>query len=112
MERISYAVIKELLLSYYWRGCRDHGFAGWLPEQVSAWAYGEFEGSYDLPIENLMLEVASLVLTGGWFSDQARYHKEEILRILSVINLNAQLTELPQEEAEEFTNDLRVLNLF
>jgi hypothetical protein len=111
MERASYSVIKELLLSYYWRGCRDYGFTGWLPEQVCAWAYGEFEGSYDLPIENLMLEVASFVLAGGWYSGQAGYHKEEIARILSAMNLNDQLKELPQEEAEEFASDLRVLNL-
>ena len=108
VDRVVYSEIKGNLLSYYLRGCRDHGMSGWTHRQVCSWAYNEFEGGYDYHVEHLMLEVASLMLSGAWYSDLADYHLGEIARILSIKPLDDFLINLSPEEAEEFIMDLKV----
>ncbi len=111
-DRVVYSEIKTMLLVCYWRGCRDYGLSGWSHEQVCAWAYGEFEGAYDLTVEILMLEVASSVLSGGWSSNLALHHATEISRILYETNIEILLQGVPCEEAEELINDLTVITRF
>lgn len=111
IDRVGYSDIKANLLACYWRGCRDHGLSGWSHEQVCAWAYGEFDGAYDFPVEIIMLEVASLILTGGWSSKLVAYHKDQILRILDGVTYEAFLDGLPAEEVGEVKADLLVANI-
>lgn len=111
IDRVGYADIKMMLLQCYWRGCRDHGLSGWSHEQVCAWAYGEFEGAYDFAVELMMLEVASLILSGGWSSRLAAYHAGEISRILDGAPYEVFLEGLPAEEVDELMRDLTVVNI-
>jgi hypothetical protein len=106
-----YTEIKTLLLAYYWRGCRDHGLSGWAPEQVCSWAYEEFDGSYDSPFEKLMLEVASLALTGGWHLRLVNYHMGEARQILSEIDLDTCMLDLSSEDADDLLTDLKILGI-
>ena len=112
MERVSYPEIKQMLLATYWNACKYHSFSGWTPRQVWVSAYDDYQGSYDFPIEYLMLEIAYYGLSGGWYPNPHGYHEKEIARLLSCIDLNHQLKEMPQAEAEEFQNDVRILDLF
>lgn len=111
IDRVDYSEIKMMLLACYWRGCRDHGLSGWSHEQVCAWAYGEFEGAYDSAVEIMMLEVASLILSGGWSSRLAAYHASEISRTLVGRPYDVLLEGLPAEEVEEFVGDLQIINI-
>lgn len=109
MDRSTYSEIKSVLLLYYWRGCRDYGASGWTIQQVSAWVYGELESSYEYDIEKLMLEVACSILLVFGFSTQLDYHKGEVVRMISEMDLVSHLVSLPAEEAEEFEFDLRAM---
>jgi len=64
-----------------------------------------------LAIEQLMLEVCSLALTGGWYPNQVSHHRSEIQRLLIENNLDDLLKILPAEESEEFLHNLRILKL-
>jgi len=105
-ERVTYSEIKSMVLACYWRGCRDHALTGWSQEQVCAWTYGEFEGAFDLEVENFMLEVASLILSGGWSPQLAAHHTSEISQILSNSSIDILLKEVSAEESEELRGDL------
>ncbi|MFC5476372.1 hypothetical protein [Paraherbaspirillum soli] len=111
-ERVTYSEIRNRFLEIYFVGCRDHGFSGWSSELVTTWVYSpEFDGTYYLPIEQLMLEVVALVLTGGWYPTQVSFHRSEIMRLLSANKLESMIKEVPQDEAEEFLNDLKILKI-
>lgn len=108
-DRATYSEIKSMILACYWRGCRDHALSGWSQEQVCAWTYGEFEGAFDLEVELLMLEVASLILSGGWSSQLVAHHASEISQILSRSSIDLLLEGVPAEESEELRGDLAAI---
>lgn len=109
MDIVSYTEIKENLLFYYWRSCRDLGFSGWSPEKVFLWVENEFDGAYDLPFEKLMHAVASFALTGGWYVHLLDVRRKEILQMLSEVDLSSNLSLLSPEDADEFVTDLKIL---
>jgi hypothetical protein len=89
------------------------GPTGWRPnENGLAWAYEQVECAYSFPIEELMLEVASMILDGGrsFESEQwMNYHRAKIQAILQKNDLQAMLAELPQPERDYFESDLKLL---
>lgn len=106
IDRVTYSDIRSMILETYWRACRDHAFSGWSQEQVCAWVYGEFEGSFDLEVEVFMLEVASLILSGGWSVNLVAHHTSEISKILSNYSIGDLLRGVPSEESDELKADL------
>ena len=108
-ETISYQEIKNIILSYYWRGCRDHVLDNWTTEQVYAWTYNELENSFDLAIENLMLEVIFFVLTSGLQSSLSLYHKKSANEILSAIDFHNEISQLLPQDILDFKEDLTAL---
>ena len=108
-ETISYQEIKNIIRSYYWRGCRDHALDNWTTEQVYAWTYNELENSFDLAIENLMLEVIFFVLTSGLQSSLSLYHKKSANEILSAIDFHNEISQLLPQDILDFKEDLTAL---
>ncbi|KAF0863510.1 hypothetical protein [Pseudomonas sp. LD120] len=118
--RVSYSEIKSWILENYWDGCRDHGpliagrdGSGWSLEQISSDIYDGYsggDGSFDSPLEYLMLEVVSLVLS-CWYPSQVEYHKKRIFNLLSENDLAKMLENVPSDELEEFKHDLEVLSI-
>lgn len=117
-DRVSYFQIKSWILENYWDGCRDHGpfptskgQRGWTLEQIASDVYDGYaggEGSFDSPLEYLMLEVVCLVLA-CWYPAQAEYHRAQICRLLSEHALDNLLQLVPQDENDEFRHDLSIL---
>jgi len=110
VNEVSYLDIKRSLLACYWRGCRDQALSGWSDEQVCAWAYGEFEDAYDLAVEVLMLEVASLILSGEWSTKLADYHVGEISRILGGTGCEEFLAGVSADDRDDFIKGLQIIN--
>jgi hypothetical protein len=108
-EAISYQEIKNIILSYYWRGCRDHVQDNWTTEQVCAWTYNELENSFDLAIENLMLEVIFFALTSGLQNPLSSYHKKSANEILSAIDLQNEISKMLPQDVLDFKEDLIAL---
>lgn len=108
-EITSYQEVKDIALSCYWRGCRDHKTLNWTTEQVCAWTYNELENSFDLPIENLMLEIIFFVLTSGLQSTLSEYHRKAANKILIEMDLVRELISLLPDDASELESDLRTL---
>lgn len=115
-ERITYREIRAWFLGCYYNYCRAKvkNNSPWVEgESEAGYAYSELEKSFDMPVENLMLEVLSLILGAGRSSDQSqKYHRGIISELLSENNLSDMLKELPEEEAEEFKADLKLLKLY
>lgn len=119
-NRAIYSEIKSWILENFWDGCRDHGPLDrtgkgnfWSLDQIVSDVYDGYsggEGSFDSPIEYLMLEVVSLVLS-CWYPSQAEYHKQRIIELLKCNDLSEMLKSIPLDEAEEFKHDLKVLNI-
>lgn len=120
-ERAPYRLIRWWLLDCYYTYCRsklhakrlDKGGDLWLPlEYEIGYAYEQNEDAYGLPIEQLMLEVLTLVLRCERGSPKAEpYHRAKIAGILEKNDLSEMLSELPTEERREFEHDLRLLKL-
>lgn len=119
MERIDYNKIKQSFLNNYYHCCRNLIFVkntGRSVENISfqeiGYAYDQAEGSYDFPIENLMLEVLSLVLMATRGPEQAEaYHRDMITKILAEHPLEELLEEVPEEEKSDLLYDMSLLGL-
>ncbi|UZE07760.1 hypothetical protein [Pseudomonas corrugata] len=119
-DRVSYSEIKKWVLENFWDGCRDHGPLiksenenVWSLEQIASDVYDGYAGgvgSFDSPLEYLMLEVVSLVLS-CWYPNQIDYHKRRIYDLLSENDLTEMLENIPSDESEEFKHDLEILNI-
>lgn len=112
-ERVTYSEMRTWFLGCYYHYCRaklGHNSL-WLDgESEAGYAYTELESSFDTPIENLMLEVITLVLGGGRLSMQSqKYHRDIISKLLSENDLEKMLDELSQDEIDEFRHDLSIL---
>jgi hypothetical protein len=118
--RVSYQEIKSWVLGNFWDGCRDHGPMAkaqdksvWNLEQIVSDVYDGYaggSGSFDSPLEYLMLEVVSLVLS-SWYPSQVEYHKERIAELLAGNDLDEMLRGIPADELEEFKHDLYILSI-
>jgi hypothetical protein len=73
------------------------------------WAYQEFYNSFELPIERLMLEVLTLILTAGRLP--GLFHREQIAKLLAEHSLDEMLHGIPTEEADELLYDMKLLKL-
>lgn len=107
-ERIIYDELKNWMLMNYFDDCRDYAFdKGWTYSQIVSTVHDGYEGSFSRPIENLMLELIALILTGGWNQQTAEYHRKQITELLSKYQLSELLDGVPEEEAKQFEMDLR-----
>ncbi|TAI84397.1 Imm2 family immunity protein [Pectobacterium versatile] len=80
--------------------------------QEIGYAYDQAEGSYDFPIENLMLEVLSLIMIAGRGPEKsAKYHREIIEKILAEHPLEQLLEEITEEEKSDLLYDMSLLGL-
>ena len=80
--------------------------------QEIGYAYDQAEGSYDFPIENLMLEVLSLIMIAGRGPEiTERYHREMIEKILVEHPLEQLLEEITEEEKSDLLYDMSLLGL-
>jgi hypothetical protein len=108
-EATSYQEVKAIALSTYWRGCLNQAASDY-QGCVHAWTYHELDNSFDLPIENLMLEMVLLVLTSGSNEAMRDYHREATCKIILSISLDRELARLSPDDALELESDLRRLN--
>ncbi|CAI8816785.1 MULTISPECIES: Imm2 family immunity protein [Pseudomonas] len=115
-ERVTYGEIRAWFLGSYYNYCRvklSHQYPWIEGESEVGYAYSELENSFDLPIEKLMLEVLSLILSAGRSSEKVqKYHQDAISELLRKIDLSSVLEELPPDEAAELVGDLRVLGFY
>ncbi|ATX62767.1 hypothetical protein [Yersinia hibernica] len=117
--RIGYQEIKMSLLELYYIYCQQKFGSNsrdvdtWLKDESEiGYAYGEFCESYDLPIENIMLEVLSLILRAGRGPEKAeQYHYNRIAEILSKHNLDELMTDIDEEERKDLLYDMKLLKL-
>ncbi|WP_123723886.1 Imm2 family immunity protein [Pseudomonas protegens] len=114
-DRVTYSEVRACFLALYYNYCRvklRHNSLWIEGESEAGYAYAELEGSFDKPVEILMLEVVALVLRGGRSSERVHdYHRAVIEEILRDNDLLGILEGLPQEEAMEFSSDLRLLGM-
>ncbi|CFR07691.1 Uncharacterised protein [Yersinia frederiksenii] len=120
--RIGYQEIRMSLLELYYIYCQQKfGSIGsnssdmdtWLKDESEiGYAYEEFCESYDLPIENIMLEVLSLILRAGRGPEKAeQYHYNRIAEILSKHSLDDLMTDIDEEERKDLLYDMKLLKL-
>lgn len=109
-DRVSYGTIKAWALDAYFNFCRDGAFIGGASHrEILGHVDLDFESVYESQIENLMLCVVQLVLSGGWYPDAERSMRKKIADKISVEGLDNLLQGVPSEEAELFKHDLRIL---
>lgn len=121
-QRAPYALIMLRLSDLCKNYCRGRisdlfgkqkAFAKWVPgESELGYAYEQDECAYSFPIEELMLEVATLILDGGRSFESElwmNYHRSKIKAILQKNDLQAMLAQLPQPERDYFESDLKLL---
>lgn len=118
-ERISYDEIRDSFLRYYYIYCRNkldsfnRRGEGWAErESEIGYAYYQFENAYDLPIENLMLNVLTLVLMATRGPEQAEKSlREDIKDILSKHKLDELIADISEEEKQDLIYDMSLLKL-
>lgn len=119
VERIDYKEIKSSFLDGCYTYCQHkinninlHGSIWTNNESEQAYAYELFDNAYDLPIENLMLEVVTLVLMAGRGPEQAEnYHRDRIAGILSENKLDELIADISEEERKDLIYDMSLLKL-
>jgi hypothetical protein len=117
-DRVPYKLIRWWFLGGAYRYCQ-HAYQDnyawirpWADEYVAS--YEQYESAFNLPIENLMLEVLVLVMVAGRDSGYEKFeqhHREKISAILEKDDLIEMLKTLSGEELNEFEHDLKLLNL-
>ncbi|MBB4868253.1 hypothetical protein HNP46_007173 [Pseudomonas nitritireducens] len=115
-DRVTYGEIRAWFLGSYYSYCRGKlsDKSPWTEgESEVGYAYMELENSFDMPVEKLMLEVLTLVLSAGRSSKAVeKYHLDIISELLKEIDISSALAGLPSEEAAELRTDLKVLGLY
>lgn len=108
--RSTYDEIKRDAALYYLRGCRELGVAqNYSHQDVISLATTEW--SYRLPIEVLMLETTALMLLGGWYPEQAKYHLDIVNKLIADPGLGVLLKDIPKEEADDLLHEMKVMRL-
>ncbi|MCS3430446.1 hypothetical protein [Klebsiella sp. BIGb0407] len=75
-------------------------------------AYEAWEGAYSEPVEDLMLELFTLIFMAGRGSQKTvNYHKEKISKILSINNLSNMLENVTEDDKTDILSDLQLLEL-
>ncbi|AVX36789.1 hypothetical protein ACSMDF_17170 [Yersinia enterocolitica] len=118
-ERILYQEIRSSFLECYYYCCRNildnvgRGGDGWAEgEHEIGYAYYQFENAYELPIENLMLNVLNLILGAGRFGDTFdSFYRREISEILSKHSLDDLMADIDEEERKDLLYDMKLLKL-
>jgi hypothetical protein len=111
-ERVNYGTIKAWVLEAYYDFCRDRGLgAGWAHDGVMGAVEYEYECAFERPVENVMLKVIELVLSGGWHKEAEQNIRRTIADQLAEHGLENLLADVPAGEAEAFRHDLRILKL-
>lgn len=109
-KRKSYSEIKSSVLDAYFTFCRDHGLVLNRPfEQVLGAIDYNFDGVFVLPVENIMLSIVKLVLSGGRYPDVEENIRKRIKEDIASYGLNNILADLSLVERDEFLHDLQVL---
>lgn len=117
-ERVPYKLMRWWLLDCYYIYCRGRipGIKRWQypwaeGERELDYAYEQFEYAFSRPIENLMLEVLTLVLDAGRGSKLFEIERRaKISQILKENSLSEMLCELPNDERRQFEGDLALLD--
>lgn len=111
-NRVDYGTIKSWVLEAYYDFCRDRGHAkGWSHDAILGSVEYEYECTFERPVENLMLKVAELVLSGGWHKEVEKNIRDKIFSNIKENGLENLLAGVPEEEYELFQHDLRVLKI-
>jgi hypothetical protein len=109
-KRKTYDEIKSDVLNVYFTFCRDHGLVLKRPfEQILGAVDYNFEGVFILPVENAMLGIVKLVLSGGRYPDAEENIRKQIAEHIASCGLKNILNDLPSTERDEFLHDLQVL---
>ncbi|WMD22482.1 hypothetical protein RAS12_08910 [Achromobacter seleniivolatilans] len=111
---VGYREIREQFLGCYYSYCREklQHHSPWVAgESEVGYAYEELEGTFDRPIENLMLEVIALMLRAGRGGNAMEYHLSAIDRILKANDINNMACDLSDEDKGDFFADLQILGL-
>lgn len=118
-DRVDYYEIKKDFLECCYDGCRQklkniaRGTSG-VPKEEDGIGYAsyQYEGVYQLPIEQLMLAVINLILMAARGPEHVEmYHRKEIKQILSAHPLDELIKELGEEEREDLLCDMKALQL-
>lgn len=111
-ERVTYETLKSWALECYYEGCRDHAvMKGWPHEQIMGYVSYQFENIFERSSESLMWKVILLVLSGGWHPNWDSRARQVIIDQIVAHGLDSILADVPEEEAELFQHDLRILKL-
>ncbi|MGL4859076.1 MAG: hypothetical protein ACRC5A_04930 [Enterobacteriaceae bacterium] len=118
-ERIDYQEIRSSFLDCYYYYCRNvlnsmnKNGRGWEEnEHEIGYAYDQFENSYELPIENLMLHVLNLILSANRFGKTFEdYHRTQIANILSVHSLDELIADISEDEKNDLLYDMKLLKI-
>jgi hypothetical protein len=118
-ERIDYYEIKRDFLDCCYAGCRamlsdiTAGNSQW-PEGTDERGYAsyQYEGVYQLPIEQLMLAVINLILMAARGPEHVEmFHRKEIKKILSAHPLDELIKDIAEEERSDLLYDMKLLKL-
>lgn len=110
-DKPSYTKVK----SWYFDDCMTycsnkifHDNLTWLEdESESGFAEENYTGSFDFPVENLMVFVISIILSAGRTSDHIiKNYQREIENYLQNYDVNKLASELPEDEKTDFLHDL------
>jgi hypothetical protein len=118
-ERIVYYEIRQSFLEYCYEGCRQklkniaRGTSG-VPKEEDGIGYAsyQYEGVYQLPIEQLMLAVINLILMAARGPEHVEiFHRNEIKKILSAHPLDELIKDISEEERSDLLYDMKLLEL-
>lgn len=116
---LSYEEIQQRMLSYYPTYCRvklkrkKQSGTSWEPGEMEVgYALNEMCDSFQHPVEDLMLHVATLVLAAGRESEVShRYLLDTVQGLLAREGLEALLGPLSEEDRLEVREDLMLLDI-
>lgn len=111
-ERLSYEILKSYALDAYFDYCRDRALkSGFSHGEIIGYVSCIFEDGFESSIENLMWDVIILVISGGWYVEWNEKLRANIVSRIKNDGLANVLAEIPDDEADIFVRDLKLLNL-
>lgn len=111
-ERMTYESLKAFALESYFDFSRNNGlFDQGGHNQVLGRLCLEFEDGFERPVENLMWKVILLVISCGLHIEWEVGVQKTIIALIAEHGIDALLADLPEEEAETFRHDLKILKL-
>ena len=112
-ERTTYKELKDSYLAGAFYACRakfHNGIVGKWSNNETEWGYAsyDFDDSFSLPIERLMIKVIETITYSGRFVQAHQLFLEEIHNILSKYTLEELFIDLDDEEKEDFYMTLKL----